>query len=320
MPLIDPSAPGARVPATEAEAEARSRVVKVKAHPHVEVHVHVQPSPDQRMPAQWCVATPRRTEPDAQDVTRSPAMKRRDKRRRSHATSRTPAARSWSATARAGVDAAQFTAAQRKKPEQQAARIAPVLKVLDQTTRPLHAVAGAADVAVNTIQHKGLKSYVLHGTHGQALKAAGRGIQNKDRTTFSKVLKDAGVHNKTVQTLGGLGLDIVADPLTYTTGGAGSIAEKAALKTAGKAAKVTPTAKRVAAAGSKEARRAEARAAGGGAHNPTLAERAVARGSQDGRSDEGRDRQVRRPGSPRRPQGHGRRVEACQEGRPQSDP
>jgi hypothetical protein len=81
-----------------------------------------------------------------------------------------------------------------------------VLKVLDQTTRPVHAVAGAADAAV---------------TGKDVLRAAKRGIQNKDRTTFSDVLKHAGVKNKTVRGVAGFGLDVALDPTTYVTGGEG---------------------------------------------------------------------------------------------------
>jgi hypothetical protein len=99
---------------------------------------------------------------------------------------------------------------------------APVLKVLEQTTRPLHAVAGGADAAV---QGKN----VLH--------AAGRGIQNKDKTTFSDVLGHAGVHNKLVKGAVGFGLDVAFDPTTYVTFGAGSVAAKAGAKAAAQAEK-----------------------------------------------------------------------------------
>ncbi len=91
---------------------------------------------------------------------------------------------------------------------------APALKVLDQTTRPLHAVAGGIDAAVH---------------HKNVLHAASRGIKNKDRVTFSKVLKDVGAP-KAVQSVGGFALDVVADPTTYITFGAGSVARNAAKK------------------------------------------------------------------------------------------
>jgi hypothetical protein len=98
-------------------------------------------------------------------------------------------------------------------------KLAPVLKVLDQTTRPVHAIAGAADAAV---------------THKPILRAAQRGIQNKDRTTFSTVLKHAGVKNKAIRGIAGFGLDVAADPLTYVTGGTSSLALKAGSKAAGR--------------------------------------------------------------------------------------
>lgn len=115
----------------------------------------------------------------------------------------------------------QFEESQARSREQRAVRLAPVLKVLDQTTRPLHAVAGATDAAV---QGRNVP------------KAAVRGIKNEDKTTFSTVLRHAGVKNKVVRGVAGFGLDIVADPLTYATGGTGSVAEKLAAKEASKAA------------------------------------------------------------------------------------
>jgi hypothetical protein len=81
-----------------------------------------------------------------------------------------------------------------------AAVSAPAAKALEQTTRPLHAVAGGVDAAVRG---------------ENVLKGAERGITLKDRKTFSDVLKSAGVKNKTVAGVAGFGLDLVADPLTY---------------------------------------------------------------------------------------------------------
>jgi hypothetical protein len=107
-----------------------------------------------------------------------------------------------------------------QRARQQAVKLAPVISVLEQTTRPLHAVAGAADAAL---------------THKNIARAAARGLQNKDRTTFSTVLKHAGAP-KAVQVAGGLGLDIAADPLTYATFGTGTIGRKAVEKAAGTAA------------------------------------------------------------------------------------
>ena len=98
---------------------------------------------------------------------------------------------------------------------QTVARVAPVLKVLDQTTRPLHAVAAGTDAAV---QGRNVP------------KAALKGLKNEDKTTFSTVLEHAGVKNKYVK--GGLGfvLDVGLDPTTYVTGGTASVLRKGALK------------------------------------------------------------------------------------------
>jgi hypothetical protein len=93
---------------------------------------------------------------------------------------------------------------------------APVLKVLDQTTRPLHGVAGGVDAA-------------LKGKN--VLKATGRGLANKDKKTFSDVLKTAHAP-KLVQSTVGFGLDVLADPTTYVTFGAGGIIKKASLDAA----------------------------------------------------------------------------------------
>jgi hypothetical protein len=93
---------------------------------------------------------------------------------------------------------------------------APILGVLDQTTRPLHAVAGGIDAAV----------------HGKNVHhAITRGLENKDKTTFSKILKDLGAP-KIVSGPGGFVLDILGDPTTYVTFGAASVARDAAKKAA----------------------------------------------------------------------------------------
>lgn len=97
---------------------------------------------------------------------------------------------------------------------------APVLKALDQTTRTLHASAAGARAA---IKGKGI---------GGIAKAELKGIQNKDRSTYSDVAGDLGVHNKTLKGVLGYAGDLAFDPATYATGGAGSIARKAAEKEA----------------------------------------------------------------------------------------
>lgn len=98
----------------------------------------------------------------------------------------------------------------------QAAVVAPALKVLDQTTRPAHAIAGAAYAGV---------------TGKDVLKGALRGAQLKDRKLFGDVLREAGLPGP-VASVGGFALDVAADPTTYTTFGAGSVAKRAAAKEA----------------------------------------------------------------------------------------
>lgn len=98
---------------------------------------------------------------------------------------------------------------------------APVLKVLQQTTRPAHAIAGAIDAAV---------------THKPILKAAKKGFSDVNAPGFSKVLKDIGAP-KIVQKAGGFVGDVALDPTTYVTLGVGSVARKAAVD----AAKATAT-------------------------------------------------------------------------------
>lgn len=98
------------------------------------------------------------------------------------------------------------------------------LKVLEQTTRPVHGVAGAVDAAV--------KGKSLHEVH----HAFTRGVLNKDKITFSEVLKHAGAP-KWTQGAGGFVLDVALDPTTYVTLGAGGVAKKAAQEAAESAAR-----------------------------------------------------------------------------------
>jgi hypothetical protein len=100
-----------------------------------------------------------------------------------------------------------------KSSKQATESYAPVLRVLKETTRINHAIAGAADAAV---------------THKSVPKAALKGIKNESDTSFSDVLKHAGVKNKTVRGVGGFALDVGTDPTTYLTLGAGSVAAKSA--------------------------------------------------------------------------------------------
>ena len=82
----------------------------------------------------------------------------------------------------------------------------PAMKVLEQTLRPIHAIAGAAREDVRDIKAGRLP--IGHGS----LRAAGRGLTLKDKYLFSDVLKEAGVRNKTILALAGTTLDVGLDP------------------------------------------------------------------------------------------------------------
>lgn len=89
---------------------------------------------------------------------------------------------------------------------------APVVAVMEQTTRPWHAIAAAADALATgrNIPHAALEGATL-----------------KDRASFSRVLRHVGAPQG-VQALGGLALDIAADPTTRMTFGTSTAARQAA--------------------------------------------------------------------------------------------
>lgn len=97
------------------------------------------------------------------------------------------------------------------------------LKVLEQTTRPLHAIAGATD------------SLVRGESVGKALDAAGEGLIENKSVTFSDVLKSAGAPGW-LAVGGGLVLDIGLDPTTYVSLGSTVPGKLAARKAGEKAA------------------------------------------------------------------------------------
>ena len=105
---------------------------------------------------------------------------------------------------------------QAARAQQQAMKLAPVLSVLEQTTRPIHGIAAGTRAAI-------------HGKN--VAHAAGRGFSLKDKSLFSDVLKDLGVKGPTAG-IAGFALDVVLDPTTYVTGGAGSVAGRTASKAA----------------------------------------------------------------------------------------
>jgi hypothetical protein len=91
----------------------------------------------------------------------------------------------------------------RKRAKRSNVVVAPVLKGLEQTTRPIHAIAGGAEAAI---------------TGKNIPRAVSRGARLKDKRLFSDVLKAVGAP-KAVQTVGGFALDVATDPLTWSSGG-----------------------------------------------------------------------------------------------------
>jgi hypothetical protein len=97
--------------------------------------------------------------------------------------------------------------------------VAPAVSVLNQTLRPVHSIAGAADAALTGKNVPG---------------AVKRGLLHNKGPTFSTVLKHAGAP-KAIRAPAGFVLDVALDPTTYITGGTGSAAKKIAIGEAKKA-------------------------------------------------------------------------------------
>lgn len=110
---------------------------------------------------------------------------------------------------------------------------APVLKVLEQTTRTTHASAAAARQKLKEIKQGDISPSISK----DVAKAAWKGLKNEDKSTYSDVARDLGVKNKGVATGLGITGDILFDPLTYASGGTTSVGRTAALKAGAKAEK-----------------------------------------------------------------------------------
>ena len=153
---------------------------------------------------------------------------------------------------------------------------APALAALDQTTRAGNAVRTSLKY---DIKRGGVKEAFI-GVHAPGSKAAkergralSRGFSLKERTSGADVLKAAGVKNKTVRAVAGLGVDVATDTATTPGFGVGGAAaregERVAARVVGKSAGAIRAAEKEAArqaakAGANRAgRRAAARAAGG---------------------------------------------------------
>lgn len=99
-----------------------------------------------------------------------------------------------------------------------------LLRIVDQTQRPVLAVTGGLEKAVrNTKSGKPL-------TQGVS-QAAGKGLKLQQRKYGSDVLKAAGIGG-VAAAVGGLAIDVVADPTTYLTFGAGSAGKIGAVQAA----------------------------------------------------------------------------------------
>lgn len=102
------------------------------------------------------------------------------------------------------------------------------LDVLEETTRPVHAIASGYREQVKALK-RGKSPF-----SSEVPKGFAAGLRNKRKDTFSDVLKEAGVKGPAAG-IGGFGLDVVADPLTYATLGA-AVPAKAAAKAAAEVA------------------------------------------------------------------------------------
>lgn len=136
---------------------------------------------------------------------------------------------------------------------------APAAAVLKNIDRPANAVRTSIK---HDIQRGGVKEAFL-GVHAPGSKAAKdrtkafkRGIELKEQTTGSDVLKAAGVKNKAVRAIGGFGVDAATSAATLPVGGVGSTAARAGEKAAARVITKAPRAARVAAKGARAGARA----------------------------------------------------------------
>lgn len=108
-----------------------------------------------------------------------------------------------------------------------AAATAPALVLLNQLTRPIHALANET---LSDVKRGGVKElFAIHAPGSKAAadrrRALSSGFSNKDKTLFSDVLKQLGIHGAAASILG-FGLDTGLDPTTYVSFGEGSLARQ----------------------------------------------------------------------------------------------
>lgn len=114
------------------------------------------------------------------------------------------------------------------KTKEKGAVVAPVAKALEQTTRPLHAVAAAERSLLKSAKGGRLDTKAVT----DAGEAAVKGLKNEDKSTYDDVLGDLGVPKGKVRSVAAFAGDVVGDPLTYVSGGTGSVIRRQALKDA----------------------------------------------------------------------------------------
>jgi hypothetical protein len=191
------------------------------------------PTPDQADRARAHAPAPRPVTPDQADRERPAAQRQHDAEftARVVRTQRIKALRAANKarglailTGKGGktVDASvQFTRDRLAAEQQRAARLAPALTLLEQLSRPVHGEAAAARQIVHDVK-TGRGASLSRAAH-----AGGEGLKLHDKSLFSDVLKEAGVHSKLATGLGGFGLDVALDPTTYLSFGVGSVGRKA---------------------------------------------------------------------------------------------
>jgi len=104
-----------------------------------------------------------------------------------------------------------------------------LLRLIDQTQRPINAIAGAElSIARDLKRGKGVN-------WGKAAKEGGKGLSLKTRHYTSDVLKEIGITGPVGAALGFVG-DVAQDPTTYLTLGVGAVAVTGAKAAAKKAA------------------------------------------------------------------------------------
>jgi hypothetical protein len=113
----------------------------------------------------------------------------------------------------------------------EAAVSAPAVTILEQLTRPIHALAATERQAIREFK----EGSFTPGDLGDLASAFGRGISNKEKSLTSDVLGDLGFPEGKVRSALGFTGDVFGDPTTYLSFGATTVARKSAEQAARKA-------------------------------------------------------------------------------------